>query len=162
MQEKRTAQFFGGSDVSCKLLDSVLQSHMGGPTLPENAALTVIHLSPLDTHLELAVLGWQRSLGKVRVFSCATRPDDHAACVAKLQHTFLEDYRTEKHQYVPSTNIKFTSEVDDGQKLNMTLPPLTLASWHDDGSTLRVKLTCLLYTSPSPRDATLSRMPSSA
>ena len=27
---------------------------------------------------------------------------------------------------------------------------------------LRVQVTCLLYTSPSPRDATLSRMPSSA
>ena len=26
----------------------------------------------------------------------------------------------------------------------------------------RMELTCLLYTSPSPRDATLSRMPSSA
>ena len=30
------------------------------------------------------------------------------------------------------------------------------------GSTRRAKSTCLLYTSPSPRDATLSRMPSSA
>ena len=27
---------------------------------------------------------------------------------------------------------------------------------------IKVPLTCLLYTSPSPRDATLSRMPSSA
>ena len=27
---------------------------------------------------------------------------------------------------------------------------------------LRLGMTCLLYTSPSPRDATLSRMPSSA
>ena len=27
---------------------------------------------------------------------------------------------------------------------------------------MKVKLSCLLYTSPSPRDATLSRMPSSA
>ena len=27
---------------------------------------------------------------------------------------------------------------------------------------LNVNMTCLLYTSPSPRDATLSRMPSSA
>ena len=29
-------------------------------------------------------------------------------------------------------------------------------------ATLGVLLSCLLYTSPSPRDATLSRMPSSA
>ena len=32
----------------------------------------------------------------------------------------------------------------------------------DTGSGHNVVKTCLLYTSPSPRDATLSRMPSSA
>ena len=31
-----------------------------------------------------------------------------------------------------------------------------------DGSDITVPEGCLLYTSPSPRDATLSRMPSSA
>ena len=31
-----------------------------------------------------------------------------------------------------------------------------------DNNTVRVDIDCLLYTSPSPRDATLSRMPSSA
>ena len=31
-----------------------------------------------------------------------------------------------------------------------------------DVATIRAPDTCLLYTSPSPRDATLSRMPSSA
>ena len=31
-----------------------------------------------------------------------------------------------------------------------------------DGNTISAPNTCLLYTSPSPRDATLSRMPSSA
>ena len=36
------------------------------------------------------------------------------------------------------------------------LPPFAV-----DDSLLQ-QLTCLLYTSPSPRDATLSRMPSSA
>ena len=33
---------------------------------------------------------------------------------------------------------------------------------HDDRNSTGHKLVCLLYTSPSPRDATLSRMPSSA
>ena len=32
----------------------------------------------------------------------------------------------------------------------------------DDGHQVCVSISCLLYTSPSPRDATLSRMPSSA
>ena len=40
--------------------------------------------------------------------------------------------------------------------LNQTLNRL------EDAYTYVRELTCLLYTSPSPRDATLSRMPSSA
>ena len=36
-----------------------------------------------------------------------------------------------------------------------------LESWHNNIGIERLK-NCLLYTSPSPRDATLSRMPSSA
>ena len=31
-----------------------------------------------------------------------------------------------------------------------------------EGGTIQINYLCLLYTSPSPRDATLSRMPSSA
>ena len=33
---------------------------------------------------------------------------------------------------------------------------------HEDNVRLKLHYGCLLYTSPSPRDATLSRMPSSA
>ena len=36
------------------------------------------------------------------------------------------------------------------------------ASAHIKGGAKKVVISCLLYTSPSPRDATLSRMPSSA
>ena len=36
-----------------------------------------------------------------------------------------------------------------------------LNSWPDNGNLDKAR-SCLLYTSPSPRDATLSRMPSSA
>ena len=39
------------------------------------------------------------------------------------------------------------------------LPPLSRKS---DGLPTGAVIGCLLYTSPSPRDATLSRMPSSA
>ena len=37
-----------------------------------------------------------------------------------------------------------------------------IANLHDDVIDSGYQYTCLLYTSPSPRDATLSRMPSSA
>ena len=38
----------------------------------------------------------------------------------------------------------------------------TIAMGASEGLKRGVSVTCLLYTSPSPRDATLSRMPSSA
>ena len=47
---------------------------------------------------------------------------------------------------VDSTNLRFSPET------------ITL----QEGDSVRFFWSCLLYTSPSPRDATLSRMPSSA
>ena len=38
----------------------------------------------------------------------------------------------------------------------------TIAWWEGRLTTVHLIQSCLLYTSPSPRDATLSRMPSSA
>ena len=44
--------------------------------------------------------------------------------------------------------------------------PALLKNWHDKPEEVIMpegeSINCLLYTSPSPRDATLSRMPSSA
>ena len=38
----------------------------------------------------------------------------------------------------------------------------TIFAWPDELADVEQEEACLLYTSPSPRDATLSRMPSSA
>ena len=46
-------------------------------------------------------------------------------------------------------------------KVNRRVAEITVLQQIEDPQTGNV-LTCLLYTSPSPRDATLSRMPSSA
>ena len=48
-------------------------------------------------------------------------------------------------------------KVDEWNVDNLTLNANTLSSSNTNGDII-----CLLYTSPSPRDATLSRMPSSA
>ena len=45
-----------------------------------------------------------------------------------------------------------------GSNYGNRMEAINFALGHDDGMTH----SCLLYTSPSPRDATLSRMPSSA
>ena len=47
------------------------------------------------------------------------------------------------------------------KKLNLSAP-IIYNKDIKNGLSTPPKLTCLLYTSPSPRDATLSRMPSSA
>ena len=44
----------------------------------------------------------------------------------------------------------------------MNLPDEYLANTAEDGLTGEWTYTCLLYTSPSPRDLSTSRMPSSA
>ena len=45
---------------------------------------------------------------------------------------------------------------------NDTISPFIATSYSYDDNLFRLDDNCLLYTSPSPRDATLSRMPSSA
>ena len=48
------------------------------------------------------------------------------------------------------------------QETDFDLDPRLLALEMDEESAVEMALTCLLYTSPSPRDRTRSRMPSSA
>ena len=60
----------------------------------------------------------------------------------------------------PGCRFKVESVLPQGDLTIIQLKELPSAEWILD---LRPKgLGCLLYTSPSPRDATLSRMPSSA
>ena len=69
--------------------------------------------------------------------------------------------------------VKFKGESETGHNLLMDGPsesggenqgmrPMELILLGIGGCTSYDVVTCLLYTSPSPRDATLSRMPSSA
>ena len=53
------------------------------------------------------------------------------------------------------------SDVSGATSVNYTVPE-TISSVATEGGQLRCVVTCLLYTSPSPRDRTRSRMPSSA
>ena len=59
-----------------------------------------------------------------------------------------------------------TDGVSDGSKEQAMLPPCSvdegLPLIDDDEVTCYWGMSCLLYTSPSPRDGLLSRMPSSA
>ena len=61
-----------------------------------------------------------------------------------------------------------SSDDEDSKRKVVSVAPRLICSCSGDGSCLFCKkmrgctCDCLLYTSPSPRDATLSRMPSSA
>ena len=52
-------------------------------------------------------------------------------------------------------------ELSDELKDKLTIAKLDVDNNRDSATKQKV-MSCLLYTSPSPRDATLSRMPSSA
>ena len=58
---------------------------------------------------------------------------------------------------------KLTSDIQDLRKKDVkALESLVLEIRENQFKNRMKHKTCLLYTSPSPRDATLSRMPSSA
>ena len=69
-----------------------------------------------------------------------------------LGDAYVKWYRTQ--EYYDSGQWRGTWELDGGGALmNQAIHSIDLLTWF---------MGCLLYTSPSPRDATLSRMPSSA
>ena len=91
-----------------------------------------------------------RSLRPMRWLSYAA-----AACIAGLLFFYLQD---------PTTIV----QIGKGEHLAYTLPDASTVQLNADSKisfeqkAWSKERVCLLYTSPSPRDATLSRMPSSA
>ena len=57
---------------------------------------------------------------------------------------------------ISHTNIKLSNNIEDKSNYHSYFLPQNLIR------NIEKPIFCLLYTSPSPRDATLSRMPSSA
>ena len=70
----------------------------------------------------------------------------------------VSDCRMGRQKYCKSTDDSSDDEMFSTPPTS--LPPPDRVSYYSSYSLKQV--TCLLYTSPSPRDATLSRMPSSA
>ena len=65
----------------------------------------------------------------------------------------------EKVYYDGTRARKFTKGIFDGVDMKEYMIQERI---YDSGTNNRLFITCLLYTSPSPRDGLLSRMPSSA
>ena len=89
---------------------------------------------------------------------------DEDAPIVKLVNLILQEAIKERatdiHVEPQEDKVNVRIRIDGVLQIIMT-PPATSLS----GLVTRIKILsklCLLYTSPSPRDATLSRMPSSA
>ena len=64
---------------------------------------------------------------------------------------------------IPVTLLDLKTEISQNarERIHKSRPPLLIDKTKIDNIKVG-NISCLLYTSPSPRDATLSRMPSSA
>ena len=88
-----------------------------------------------------------------------TAIDHHARTVSSSYDDFYEPAAGASHTLYASPAIRTTHDavrVDTGTPLFMRAPG------EATGSIALESMICLLYTSPSPRDGLLSRMPSSA
>ena len=88
-------------------------------------------------------------------------------CLALAENNLIFDtiVQSERISSLKTKDISFTMNKQDREKANLVFEALTSklpGSYIEDGPAIAKVSTCLLYTSPSPRDATLSRMPSSA
>ena len=106
-------------------------------------------------------------LSLLAFFACEDNKDDDSSLIGTWELSNMGEY----------ANADCTGEVDNtmgalalafGMKITMTIKSdgtgtysITAGDVNQDVS-LTWDENCLLYTSPSPRDATLSRMPSSA
>ena len=143
--------------ASCQGLHGTLAaiSYLVSAAVEEAGALASV-LVPFERLFE----GVQRVWTLVMPVLCAAAPenaDDHSELARAQEHEDDDTYDTvEQHD----TGAQFTS---------VTSQRILSFSWRamkEVAALLEIitrnHMTCLLYTSPSPRDATLSRMPSSA
>ena len=85
----------------------------------------------------------------------------------KLQRNFIGFEQDKEYIKLAKKRLKNTQQLEDHvvkiEKSRKDLPKVPFGELVEQGIIPPgAVLTCLLYTSPSPRDATLSRMPSSA
>jgi len=111
---------------------------------PEKGYATVWYREPLDGHQLIRFRARAlppKAASNINFFFCASLPDGGEFFVGERSGEYAE------YHEINNYTMTFTGRRED----------------RDEGGNLRAPgYICLLYTSPSPRDATLSRMPSSA
>ena len=98
----------------------------------------------------------------IRVISVGNKPNQWESrgiefYTKQLPKNLSIDFINLKSQQNPNFTLNEVLDRESSLILSKISKNDFVISWDLDGDTI-----CLLYTSPSPRDATLSRMPSSA
>ena len=142
------------SDVCAKLTKEYERNPNGSVNCTVNGHAYCIDFSTM-TQTNCATR-FQRKVRRVPVSSCTT--------TSQSNHSIHWQYRDDHHGWSPykppdSHAIEKMYQDDTPGELSIVSNTYTF----DFTSMCQINVrTCLLYTSPSPRDATLSRMPSSA
>ena len=88
---------------------------------------------------------------------------NHLVVEKGFSHNTLDAYRNDLYQFMDYAKVKFANANGSLSWRDIDIDLLTDYVFDLRGKkSYRDSTTCLLYTSPSPRDRTRSRMPSSA
>ena len=79
-----------------------------------------------------------------------------------LSENILRSVKSKGYKYIDLPSVIEANHIVQRSGENFRKFIFSFTDQNGSELCLRPDLTCLLYTSPSPRDATLSRMPSSA
>ena len=122
-----------------------------GEALTEGGVVRPVYFPRFDGHME-----WMDANGAIKD---ATFSDeiDRSDWSARLRTALDSD-----GGWLPSVLSAAHQRLEKIRQTHQDAGGLIIAIDHEHAREIAAKMTCLLYTSPSPRDATLSRMPSSA
>ena len=154
-----TCGLAAGAQVTYQALAAAIRSRGLPVTLQATGCVGACHREPL---VEVAQNGASILYGPVTPAEVGALLDLHfGAAQATADSDWLVSRQTDRHDYpFLGKQVKVTTQ------LCGVIDPHSLDDYlaHDGYQALRqaLAMTCLLYTSPSPRDRTRSRMPSSA
>ena len=145
------------SSTEPKLKTNILGEHnIHGKNIINKASTRATEEAPVKTSSVRKVKTFLSKLNEKENFTPTSTTSESSERVEALQKSSLLPLKIS----TSTTSRRQLTETQYGELQATNLNPN--GKYHDSSKTATDTKTCLLYTSPSPRDATLSRMPSSA
>ena len=131
------------------------------PTDASAAAARILGMDIAGHTVEKVLVEQQANIAHELYAAILNDPDSKGPLImfSDMGGMDIEEIAETQPQHLVNVPVSIT-EGPDNTQLAAAIEPLIAAN-KDIGGDAKA-MTCLLYTSPSPRDATLSRMPSSA